>query len=153
MFMLQGKKMRCALFAWLISRTFSANEQYFSLTTNQSTVLSAMTYQPSEQGSLYTLLAPINPPQCIFWPCIIFLASSFSLVNVQLEQYPSTCLSFFLSMSCCFKWIRRRTVCSIIRNAKIIYSFIMWPNQFLRIFNTWVPVVIIDQVKMLQQVP
>jgi len=40
-----------ALFAWLISRTFSANEQYFSLTTNQPTVLSAMAYQPSEQGS------------------------------------------------------------------------------------------------------
>ena len=28
-----------ALFAWLISRTFSANEQYFSLPTNQPTVL------------------------------------------------------------------------------------------------------------------
>ena len=33
----------------LISHTFSINEQYFSLTTNQPTVLSAMTYQPSEQ--------------------------------------------------------------------------------------------------------
>ena len=40
-----------ALFAWLISRTFSDNEQYFSLTTNQPTVPSAMAYQPSEQGS------------------------------------------------------------------------------------------------------
>ena len=39
-----------ALFAWLISRTFSANEQYFSISTNQPTVLSAMVYQPSEQG-------------------------------------------------------------------------------------------------------
>jgi hypothetical protein len=29
------------LFAWLISRTFSANEQCFSLTINQRTVLSA----------------------------------------------------------------------------------------------------------------
>ena len=38
------------LFAWLISRILSANEQYFSLTTNQSTVLSVMAYQPSEQG-------------------------------------------------------------------------------------------------------
>ena len=37
-----------ALFAWLISRTFSANEHYFSLTANQPTVLSAMAYQPSE---------------------------------------------------------------------------------------------------------
>jgi len=37
-------------FAWLISRTFSANEQYFSLTINQPTVLSVMAYQPSEQG-------------------------------------------------------------------------------------------------------
>ena len=35
---------------WFISRTFSANEQYFSLTTNQPTVLSAMAYQPSEQS-------------------------------------------------------------------------------------------------------
>ena len=34
----------CALFAWLISRTFSTNEQYFSLTTNQPTVLSVMAY-------------------------------------------------------------------------------------------------------------
>jgi len=39
-----------ALFAWLISRTFSANEHYFSLTINQPTVLSAMAYHPSEQG-------------------------------------------------------------------------------------------------------
>ena len=31
---------------------FSANEQYFFLTTNQSTVLSAMAYQPNEQGIL-----------------------------------------------------------------------------------------------------
>ena len=39
------------MFAWLISRTFLANEHYFSLTTNQPTVLLAMTYQPSEQGT------------------------------------------------------------------------------------------------------
>jgi len=38
------------LFIWLISRTFSANKQYFSFTTNQSTVLLAITYQPNEQG-------------------------------------------------------------------------------------------------------
>jgi len=37
------------MFASLIIRTFSANEQYFSLTTNQSTVLSVMAYQPNEQ--------------------------------------------------------------------------------------------------------
>ena len=36
---------------WLISRTFSANEQYFSLIINQQTILSAMTYQPNEQGN------------------------------------------------------------------------------------------------------
>ena len=40
-----------ALFAWLISCIFLVNEQYFSLTTNQSIVLSAMTFQPSEQGN------------------------------------------------------------------------------------------------------
>jgi len=45
-----GSEFLLALFAWLISRTFSANEQYFSLTTNQPTILLAMTYQPSEQG-------------------------------------------------------------------------------------------------------
>jgi hypothetical protein len=39
-----------ALFAWLISHTFSANEQYFSLTTNQRTIFSAMTFQANEQG-------------------------------------------------------------------------------------------------------
>ena len=39
------------LFTWLISRTFSVNEQYFSLTTNQSTVFSAMSYLRSEQGN------------------------------------------------------------------------------------------------------
>jgi len=39
-----------ALFASLISRIFSVNKQYFSLTTNQPTVLSAI-YQPSEQGN------------------------------------------------------------------------------------------------------
>ena len=33
------------MFAWFISRTFSANEQYVSLTINQPIVLSAMTYQ------------------------------------------------------------------------------------------------------------
>jgi len=38
--------------AWLIIRTFSANEYYFSLTTNQPTVFSAMTYQPNEEGYL-----------------------------------------------------------------------------------------------------
>jgi len=45
-----------ALFVWLISRTFSANEQYFSLTTNQLTKLSAMAYQPSKQGNLLGLV-------------------------------------------------------------------------------------------------
>ena len=50
--MLQPKSANTfALFAWLIGRTFSANEQYFSLITNQPTVLSAMAYQPNEQGT------------------------------------------------------------------------------------------------------
>jgi len=38
------------MFVWLISRTFLVNKYYFSLITNESTVLSAMAYQPSEQG-------------------------------------------------------------------------------------------------------
>ena len=33
---------------WLINRTFSANKQYFSLTSNQPTVLSTMVYQPNK---------------------------------------------------------------------------------------------------------
>ena len=33
---------------WLISRIFSANEQYFSLTQNQPTILLAMSYQPNK---------------------------------------------------------------------------------------------------------
>jgi hypothetical protein len=36
--------------AIFMSRTFSANEQYFSLTTNQRTILLAITFQRSEQG-------------------------------------------------------------------------------------------------------
>ena len=56
---------KVALFAWLISRTFSANEQYFSLITNQPTVLSAMAYQPSEQGSLAVSIHKILSAQ--FW--------------------------------------------------------------------------------------
>ena len=39
------------LFVWLISRTFLANKYYFSYTTNQPTILSAMAYQPSEQDN------------------------------------------------------------------------------------------------------
>ena len=38
------------LFVWFISCTFSVNEQYFSLTTNQSTVPSAMAYQSCERS-------------------------------------------------------------------------------------------------------
>ena len=35
-------------FVWLINRTFSANEQYVSLTLNQSTVLLTMAYHPNK---------------------------------------------------------------------------------------------------------
>ena len=38
------------MFAWLIIHTFPANEQYFSLTINQTTILLIMAYQPSEPG-------------------------------------------------------------------------------------------------------
>ena len=37
------------MFAWLISCTFLANKYYFSLTTNQPTVLSAMAYQQANR--------------------------------------------------------------------------------------------------------
>jgi hypothetical protein len=49
------------LFAYLRSRTFLVNEQCFSLTINQRTVLSAMTFQPSEHG----LCVQINFPKHI----------------------------------------------------------------------------------------
>ena len=45
----------CTMFAWFISRTFSVNEQYISLTTNQLIILSIMAYQPSEQGTRFHL--------------------------------------------------------------------------------------------------
>jgi hypothetical protein len=45
-----------ALFACLISRTFSTNGQCFSLTTNQRTVLSAMTFQPSELDVYFSMV-------------------------------------------------------------------------------------------------
>jgi hypothetical protein len=38
-------------FAYLISRTFSAKKQCFSLTTNQRTVLFSLSFQRSEHGS------------------------------------------------------------------------------------------------------
>jgi len=47
------------MFAWLISRIFSANEQYFSLTTNHPTILSTMTYQLNEQD-LYESKPPMQ---------------------------------------------------------------------------------------------
>ena len=57
-----------APFAWLISRTVSANEQYFSLTINQPTLLSAMAYQPSEQGILF----PVQVQQQFKGPVLQF---------------------------------------------------------------------------------
>jgi hypothetical protein len=45
-----------ALFACLMSRTFSANEQCFPLTTNQPTLLSAMAYQPRKQTLIISCL-------------------------------------------------------------------------------------------------
>jgi hypothetical protein len=41
-----------APFTCLISRIFSANEQCFSLTTNQRTLLSVMAFQLNEHGFL-----------------------------------------------------------------------------------------------------
>jgi len=39
---------RIVPFVWLISRTFSANKQYFSLTTYQPMLLSVVAYQPKQ---------------------------------------------------------------------------------------------------------
>ena len=58
----------CALFAWLISRIFSVNEQYFSLTTNQPIVLSAMAYQPNEQSiGLQKLVSKFVSPSRFYY--------------------------------------------------------------------------------------
>ena len=46
---------------WLISHGLSANEQYFSFTPNQPTVLSAMAYKPNKPkrtGRLHATLVP-----------------------------------------------------------------------------------------------
>ena len=40
---------------WLISRIFSANKQYFSLTSNQPTILSVMAYQPNKPKRTWRL--------------------------------------------------------------------------------------------------
>jgi hypothetical protein len=48
--------MHSALFAWTYQPNQPAIQQYFSLTTNQRTVLSAMAYQLSEQGVNQTFL-------------------------------------------------------------------------------------------------
>jgi len=44
-----------AMFTCLMSHIFSANEQCFSLITNQRKVFFSLTYQPSEQ------VAPVDP--------------------------------------------------------------------------------------------
>jgi hypothetical protein len=49
-----------ALFTCLMSRTFSANEQYFSLTTNQRTVLSPINFQRSEVGEVILSIQKYN---------------------------------------------------------------------------------------------
>jgi hypothetical protein len=53
-FLIAKTNRRSALFVSFISCTFSANEQCFSLTTNQRTVLSVMTFQPREQACMHT---------------------------------------------------------------------------------------------------
>ena len=58
-----------ALFTCFMSRTISANEQCFSLITNQRTVLSAMAFQQSEQGHYIILFAGIN----IAFVCLVTL--------------------------------------------------------------------------------
>ena len=44
-------------FVWLISRTFSANEQYFSLTPNQPTVLSVTAYETNRLKRTWRITA------------------------------------------------------------------------------------------------
>jgi hypothetical protein len=42
-----------SLFAWAFIRLFSASQQYFSLTANRSTVLSAVYFQSSERAGFF----------------------------------------------------------------------------------------------------
>jgi len=69
----------CDVFAWFISRIFSANEHYFSLTINQPIVLSAMAYQPSEHGIyfiLQCLRSVTHTPLETYFMAISILATS-----------------------------------------------------------------------------
>ena len=69
------------MFAWLISCTFLANEQYFSLTTNQSTVLSVIAYQPSEHGINLCLLKKKRDENCD--QCMVESGEAISTNNTQ----------------------------------------------------------------------
>ena len=72
-----------ALFAWL-SRTFSANEQYFSLATNQPTVLSAMTYQPSEQGKDVVVSISVKLVSMIFYSGYVYFSFLSIVYNLEI---------------------------------------------------------------------
>ena len=50
-----------AMFASFMSRTISANEQYFSLTINQRTVFSIMPFEQSKQGQYLGMEAIYTP--------------------------------------------------------------------------------------------
>jgi len=72
-----------ALFAF-ISRTFSASEQYFSLTTNQPTVLSAMTYQPSEQGKDVVVSISVKLVSMIFYSGYVYFSFLSIVYNLEI---------------------------------------------------------------------
>ena len=92
---------RIAPFVWFISRIFSINEQYFSLTTNQPTVLSAMSYQPSEQGKCQN---PSNTKFSIsFTLCFCYNNESISLTCANFTKIHQNQNSAFLhSLSCIY---------------------------------------------------
>ena len=74
-----------ALFAWLISRNFSANEQYFSFITNQLTVLSVMAYQlkSKKQGTPWSTAWATG--LCGIRPYLNFLCLSYHRLTLSVN--------------------------------------------------------------------
>jgi hypothetical protein len=78
-----------ALFAWLISHTFSANGQYFSLTTNQRTIFSGMTFLGKRTGHQNLC------PGCYFHASLLkfLFISKFSVSETTLPSKPKPAAS------------------------------------------------------------
>jgi hypothetical protein len=111
------------LFACLISRTFSVDEQCFPLTTNQRTVLSDMAFQPSEQGQCMITRRDYRIP-CREWHHNSYMIKGN--VYILLIYWPVTiigsCFVYFcdfrLRLSC--SYLYSRFVCRKVFSARSI---------------------------------